>query len=75
MADECDHAKEWQDRHNDESLALALVIAQKVNRVGTTHCVDCEQRIAKARREAVPHAIRCAECQEDSDKRNSGARL
>lgn len=74
MADDGDLAKEWQDRHNAESLALALVIAQNVKRIGTTHCVDCEQRIAKARREAVPHAIRCAECQEDSDKRKKGVR-
>jgi phage/conjugal plasmid C-4 type zinc finger TraR family protein len=35
---------------------------------GTTHCVDCGEKIPEARKAAYPPCIRCAECQEDWER-------
>lgn len=34
-----------------------------------SECVDCGEDVGMARKQAVPHAIRCLECQTEFEKR------
>lgn len=34
---------------------------------GRSHCLDCGEAIPAARREALPGAVRCLDCQEQAD--------
>ena len=70
MADEGDCAEAYQARHNAESLALALVMINKLNDAPpplSGICIDCGDRIPKARRKAAPRATRCCECQQQHE--------
>ncbi len=42
--------------------------------VGSAVCVDCDEPIESARREAVPSAMRCFDCQRIFEHRKKGER-
>lgn len=55
----------------DASVSEALERMKRPARTGEsrTHCVDCDEEIPQARREAVPGVTLCIECQQDRDVR------
>jgi len=60
------------DRANDEAeffreRAVAGQVARSP-RSTSTHCADCGDPIPEARREAVPGAERCIDCQEMAER-------
>ena len=63
------------DKANDDAQSwLDGQIAKRTNTNKTipsplTECVDCGDDIGMARKQAVPHAIRCMECQTIYEKR------
>ncbi|WP_413190168.1 TraR/DksA C4-type zinc finger protein [Psychrobacter sp. AT9] len=48
------------------NAALSHIKTRPANSV--TICIDCDDPIGKARKQAAPHALRCAECQDYFDK-------
>ena len=63
MADDMDRASEF----SEEFLADALADHRRRLPTGTsrTNCIDCEEEIPPARREASPGCTRCIDCQSD----------
>ena len=57
--------KQAFDRHKN---AVETVV-QQTDEAGWPTCLDCGERINKARLSAVPTAARCAECQQDHERR------
>ncbi|WP_165825229.1 TraR/DksA family transcriptional regulator [Rhodopseudomonas palustris] len=67
--DQFDEAQALEERERDECIARATA---RRKGPGATHCVVCGEPIDEARREAMPSAIRCVECQ---DRRERWARV
>lgn len=65
--DDLDRASEWDERNRAEALE-AWRQRQRTG-PGRATCVDCEEEIPEARRQAVPHCVRCIECQEVFERR------
>lgn len=62
LADELDLT---QRRVEIETAALVeAVIARRYSGSGRDTCIDCGSGIAAARRQRVPNAVRCFDCQE-----------
>lgn len=61
MADEADHAQRIAE---DERERLVGFARGQLEGRGVHDCVDCGRAIPAARREALPHATRCIDCQE-----------
>jgi len=61
MVDDVDRAQTFE-----QTLRESAIKAHRHNHgMGREDCVDCGQQIPEARRLAVPHATRCADCQSD----------
>ena len=58
------------DTVNDAVLAARARLAAGE---GETHCVDCGEEIPERRREAIPGARTCVECQSSRDGRTAAA--
>lgn len=67
MADIIDSASELEDLQRDAALSMRRI---NRNAVSATHCVDCGEAIPELRREKVPGCQRCADCQEDTERRD-----
>ena len=52
--------------HRGKGVANAY---QEIDEAGWPICLDCGERIPKARLTAVPTAVRCAECQTFVERR------
>lgn len=62
MSDEIDQAQ----GHNEDFQAFALELNQRSREPGTytgIYCVDCDEEIPAARREAQKNCRRCIDCQ------------
>jgi len=42
---------------------LAAIQREMSNQPKSIYCVDCGEELAEERRKALPHAVRCFECQ------------
>lgn len=65
--DEGEIAKEYADRRNQACIAAVLAKARQPIGPGSVICIDCEDEIPLARREAQPGCVRCRDCQEAFD--------
>ncbi|EAU53542.1 TraR/DksA C4-type zinc finger protein [Mariprofundus ferrooxydans] len=70
MADPCDMGSEREEISRQEALDRvryrpleAPLLDEEYRRI----CRDCECLIPSARLAAVPHAVRCASCQEEHE--------
>lgn len=60
FADELENAQ----AESEFALNLTLTELKRVQQQpGTEFCVDCDCEIPAARREKVPYAVRCVDCQ------------
>lgn len=62
--DEVDLAQERMDRQ----MKIALASQYMQHATSAYFCVDCDERISEARRQAYPGVQRCVECQEDFER-------
>jgi len=69
MSDPVDYAT------NEQAFAEAQIAAQleeqrraRERDSGVTHCVDCDDEILAKRRELMPYATRCVDCQSFVDR-------
>lgn len=46
---------------------LARIKRPATDRPSRTHCIDCEEPIPEARRQAVPGVTLCLDCQQERD--------
>lgn len=70
MADIFDKAAEQEQKRSDVALANQLSkTAHYKNTTNTTDCIECEEPIPRARKNALPHVTRCIECQELMERR------
>lgn len=63
VMDEGDVAKDYADRHNQESISRVLAEARRPVGLGSEFCVDCEEEIPAERRQKQPGCTRCVDCQ------------
>jgi len=69
---------EQAQRVTDAATAAAIEDARRTPvepalvRDGVRLCKDCEEPIPARRLEAWPKAVRCAECQDDFERRREG---
>ncbi|MEC8917795.1 MAG: TraR/DksA C4-type zinc finger protein [Pseudomonadota bacterium] len=69
MPDLLDKVDDTLGQQADDLAAKLRADRQARERLpGTEFCIDCEEPIPAARRLALPHARRCIECQEFSDR-------
>lgn len=74
MADDADRAQKEIDRLQEDALARLRVRAIEGERAAALlhgafgHCVDCGEEIDPARREAMPRAVRCLQCQSAAER-------
>ena len=56
----------------EEMLREQAIAAHRIDRnaVSATHCIECDEVIPQARREAVPGCRTCASCQEEIELKN-----
>lgn len=56
----------------EEMLREQAIAAHRIDRnaVSATHCIECDEAIPQARREAVPGCRTCASCQEEIELKN-----
>lgn len=60
MADEADRAQDLRAAYERAAIQSAR---RQMDGEGSSHCVDCDEEIPVRRREKVPNAVRCVECQ------------
>jgi phage/conjugal plasmid C-4 type zinc finger TraR family protein len=60
MSDDVDKARAIEEATRRNATAAAIATLQ---RQGSEYCIDCGDRILEARREALPSAERCIDCQ------------
>lgn len=66
MADFCDRAQEV----TEQSLTRAIAAHKMKDQIEHSgECVDCGEEIPTQRRQALPYARRCVECQEINEQR------
>lgn len=71
--DSFDRAQAASERFQEEALSVALSSRSLPAEVplvenGVRICRDCEEPIREARLALVPHAVRCARCQERRER-------
>ena len=66
MADECDRAQVINEQFQAEALKNRPAPGPRPSR---THCIDCEEPIPEARRNAVPGCMRCIGCQAELERK------
>ena len=54
-----------------EQQLAARIHAARISGTGPHYCIDCDNTIPQARREAVPGVRLCISCQQDKDSHNS----
>jgi phage/conjugal plasmid C-4 type zinc finger TraR family protein len=64
MSDEVDHARGLEEMARRNAIKAAIA---PLHRQGSEFCVDCGDRIQDARRQALPSADRCIDCQTNYD--------
>ena len=72
MSDLADKASFIEQRERDTALALhSRPVANEAPFAieGRRVCLDCFEPIGRQRLKANPNAVRCVECQRDSDRR------
>jgi RNA polymerase-binding transcription factor DksA len=62
MMDDADHAGFLEEAEKRNGIFHATA---PLRRQGSEFCIDCGDRIMKARRKALPSAERCIECEEN----------
>lgn len=62
-----DAASELEEMQREQAIAAHRIDR---NAVSATHCVECDEAIPQARREAVPGCRTCASCQEEIELKN-----
>ena len=55
-----DRAQRLEEAERDNMIRKTV---KTPDRAGTADCIDCEDIIPKARRDSVPHAMRCVDCE------------
>lgn len=65
MADDLDRASEHETMMREAALSRRVQFAGE----SRMHCSDCDTRIPKARREALPGVQLCVECAEFAEQR------
>ena len=64
MSDIIDRAQQYDEIFRQSAIAVHFAERMADNAVPATRdCIDCGERIDKARRVAVPSAVRCVGCQ------------
>lgn len=58
-----DRAQGLEQRQRDEALARHFAANPPVLTPSATHCIDCDDPIPQARRDAAPGCDRCIDCQ------------
>lgn len=75
MTDILDRAGELEQRDRDAALARQAAAESEHERPfeieGVRVCLDCFEPIAPARLAANHDAVRCVECQQDSERRRA----
>lgn len=62
-------AHEMADRLAESERATGVACAANaLSGIGSEDCIDCGEGIPDARREALPSAKRCADCQENVER-------
>lgn len=69
--DHIDRAAEYEERERLAAIARRLKTPKLI---GTSHCVDCGEKICPARKKANPGACRCIECQHYLEKETRHAK-
>lgn len=69
FADELDLAQSRIDQVTE--LAIAEIRKRATLAKGRQHCIDCGCKIPANRLAHVPHATRCAPCQDRQERRGS----
>lgn len=67
MPDFCDRAQHTHEQSLTQALK-AHVLRTQPTTLGTDDCIHCGDPIPLARRQAVPNAQRCLECQQITEK-------
>jgi len=65
--DDFDQAAKLELAHRNRLIKQA---GKTPDRAGTADCRDCGEPIPYARRQSVPHATRCIDCQTSLEARN-----
>jgi phage/conjugal plasmid C-4 type zinc finger TraR family protein len=68
VADEIDRAQALDEAHREQALASHHMRAASRLREARTHCRRCGDPIPKTRREAMPGADTCVECQASEER-------
>lgn len=72
--DEADQAKNYESRHRDMAIKHALAKARTLETpceiAGVRYCVDCCDPIPHKRLKALPHAVRCLDCEQLKERRH-----
>ncbi|MDH3975514.1 MAG: TraR/DksA family transcriptional regulator [Deltaproteobacteria bacterium] len=66
MADDADMAQVSTEQLLDAKIASCRSSAQSGS--GSVECVDCDEPIPAARKEAVPGCVRCIDCQDEFEE-------
>lgn len=66
-----DQANELAELQREAAIAKCRI---NYHAVSATHCRDCGEEIPEQRREAVAGCQRCADCQEEFEKRGKHLR-
>lgn len=66
MGDIVDKANDDMQRWLDGRIAQCCADSKPS---AATECIDCGEEIGMARKQAVPHAVRCIDCQTEFEKR------
>lgn len=62
-----DAASELEEMQREQAIAAHRIDR---NAVSATHCVECDEAIPQARREAVPGCRTCSDCQQIIEIKN-----
>ncbi|MBS8942794.1 TraR/DksA C4-type zinc finger protein [Escherichia coli] len=66
-----DQASELEELLRDKAIQAHRI---NHNAVSATHCIDCGEAIPARRRELVAGCQRCADCQDEAEKREKHQR-
>ena len=72
VKDEGEVAKDYADRHNQDSINRVLAEARRPISTTVYLCEDCHTPIPKKRHKAQPGCTRCVECQRLFERLEAG---